>query len=629
MPGQPSDETHLPPKRRGPRVGVNGPTNLGQSPKRGHKPGDIIGSHYKVIRQIGAGGMGVVYEVINTITGVPAAVKRLSQELASSREYCAEFVREASNSMQFSTTSRYLVTTQTVAIDDYGPFLVLDYIEHPTLRTVINQNPKGIELEGAVNILHGLAIAISELHRLEYVHRDLKPENVFVVSNVNQQLVMLADFGLSKPLNLPTSPIIHKAGTERYMSPEQRNGFETDVRTDIYSFGIIATEMLNGESLAPGDLLEENRPDVPVQICNFLRRCTKGRRDLRPADSDELVEFFDAARKGLVGPLYPPAILHFVTKQPDVVIDVDGSNSPASLPLEIPFGTADERRIKVEAKWKQVSLHISFLNVQPGDEHTIELPAGYSFDAKLPDGCTLHFKNGSEVPLPLSGVVPQQGYFYFDVFHGTEVVLSQKVTFHPGENFWQPSIVIPPKPELVRTSLKFRNLQRDAIVKVDGDVVDHVSGWSAMVTPERIRRVKVEVDWRGFVVLSSTLSLNSGENRVVDVPLAYQLNAELPKEVTVKNQYGDVQSVPIRGLVPSSRRLSLSVFYRGISFGEFEIPISPGDVSWAPVLPTPRPSLLVASKLELEDVQVGANVWIDGTLIKSPYIGMFDIAIGS
>ena len=180
-------------------------------------------------------------EVINTITGLPSAVKRLSQELSSSREYCKEFVREASGSMQFSTMSRYLVTTQTVAIDDYGPFLVLDYIEHPTLRTVINQHPNGIDLEIAVNILHGLAVAISELHRLGYVHRDLKPENVFVASHVNQTLVMLADFGLSKPLNLPTSPNIQKAGTERYMSPEQRHGLETDVSVNIDSKFLISS----------------------------------------------------------------------------------------------------------------------------------------------------------------------------------------------------------------------------------------------------------------------------------------------------------------------------------------------------------------------------------------------------
>jgi serine/threonine protein kinase len=629
MPGQPTDVTRMPRRKRALPAERDVPTNLGTSASHNHAPGDVIGNHYEVVRQIGAGGMGVVYEVINKITGVPVAIKRLSCELSNSKEHRDAFIREATDSMKFTGKSEYFVTTQTVDIDAIGPFIVVEYVEHPTLRTIIERHPDGMSTDLAINILHGLAFSLTELHRLGFVHRDLKPENVFIGPPADKPLVMLADFGLSKSLTDRTRTSIRRAGTDRYISPEQRNGLETDVTTDIYAFGIMAMEMLNGDVLSPGDSLFELRPEIPIELCEYITKCTKGRREQRPADSNELFDFFDALRSGSISPVYPPAIVHFVAKQPDVVIDVDGSNSPASLPLEIPFDTADERRIKVEAKWKHVSLLISFLNLQPGDEHTIELPAGYSFDAKLPDGCTLHFKNGSEVPLPLSGVVPQQGYFYFDVFHGTEVVLSQKVIIHVGGNFWQPSIVLPAKPDLRRTTLRFTNLQPDAIVTVDGTIVDHKAGWSAMVAAERIRRVKVEVDWRGFVVLSSTLPLNSGENRVVDVPLVYQLNADLPKEVTVKNQYGDVQSFPIRGLVPSGRLLLLSVFYRGMPFGKFEVPINSVDVAWAPVLPIPQPSLLVASKLELVDVQLGANVWIDGALIKAPYIGMFDIAIGS
>lgn len=629
MPGQSTDETKLPPRRRGPRVGVDGPTNLGLSPHQGHKPGDIIGTHYKVVRLIGSGGMGVVYEVINTIIGVSSAVKRLSPELASSRKYCEEFVREASDSMQFSTMSRYLVTTQTVAIDDYGPFLVLDYIEHPTLRTVINQHSNGIDLHIAVNILHGLAVAISELHRVGYVHKDLKPENVFVGSHVYQTLVMLADFGLSKPLNLPTSPNIHKAGTERYMSPEQRNGLETDVRTDIYSFGIMAIELLTGDVLSPGDSLEDEKPDLPSSLCALVMRCTKRRKEQRPATSDELFDDLDAIRNALRVPTFPSAVLHFVTKQDGVMIDWDGNQISAESPLVIPFETSDERRIRVDAKWRHVSLLISFINLSPGDEHTIELPAGFVFDADLPTGCTLFYKNGSAVSLPISGQMPQQGYYYFEVFHDGASVLTQKVTIHPGENFWRPSIVLPAKPEMRRTTLQFTNLQPDANVRVEGTTIIHKYGWSAMVAAERIRRVHVEVDWRGLSVYSVTVPLNAGEHKVIDLPHVYELNANLPKEVTVKDESGVVQTFPMRGKVPSSGYLLLMVSYRGMSLGKFEVSINSVDVAWAPVLPIPQPSLLIASKLELVDVQLGATVWIDGVQLKAPYIAMFDIAIGS
>lgn len=629
MPGQSTDETKLPPRRRGPRVGVDGPTNLGLSPHQGHKPGDIIGTHYKVVRQIGAGGMGVVYEVINTITGTTFAIKRLSAELSGLIQHQEAFLSEAKDSMKFTGKSEYFVTTQTVDIDALGPFLVLEYVEHPTLRAIIENHPDGMPADVAITILHSLAWSLTDLHRLGYVHRDLKPENVFVGPPADEPLVMLADFGLSKSHTEQTRTSIRRAGTERYISPEQRNGLETDVTTDIYAFGIMAMELLAGDALSPGDSLEDEKPDLPSSLCALVMRCTKRRKEQRPATSDELFDDLDAIRNALRVPTFPSAVLHFVTKQDGVMIDWDGNQISAESPLVIPFETSDERRIRVDAKWRHVSLLISFINLSPGDEHTIELPAGFVFDADLPTGCTLFYKNGSAVSLPISGQMPQQGYYYFEVFHDGASVLTQKVTIHPGENFWRPSIVLPAKPEMRRTTLQFTNLQPDANVRVEGTTIIHKYGWSAMVAAERIRRVHVEVDWRGLSVYSVTVPLNAGEHKVIDLPHVYELNANLPKEVTVKDESGVVQTFPMRGKVPSSGYLLLMVSYRGMSLGKFEVPINSVDVAWAPVLPIPQPSLLIASKLELVDVQLGATVWIDGVQLKAPYIAMFDIAIGS
>jgi serine/threonine-protein kinase len=263
--------------------------------------------------------MGVVYEVINTITGIASAVKRLSAELSISVEHREAFIREATDTMQFTGKSEYFVTTHTVDIDANGPFLVLEYVEHPTLRSIIEQHPDGLPVDAATNILHGLAYSLVELHRLGFVHRDLKPENVFVGPPADEPLVMLADFGLSKSHTERTRTSIRRAGTDRYISPEQRNGLETDATTDIFAFGIMAMEMLNGDVLSPGDSLLELRPEIPVELCEYITKCTKGRREQRPADSNELFDFFDALRSGSISPVYPPAIVHFFAKQPDVV----------------------------------------------------------------------------------------------------------------------------------------------------------------------------------------------------------------------------------------------------------------------------------------------------------------------
>ena len=629
MPGQPTDETKLPPRRRGARVGVDGPTNLGLGPHQGHKPGDIIGTHYKVVRQIGAGGMGVVYEVINTITGVPSAVKRLSPELSISAEHREAFIREATDTILFTGKSEYFVTTQTVDIDALGPFLVLEYVEHPTLRAIIENHPDGMPTDAAIAVLHGLAYSLSELHRLGFVHRDLKPENVFVGPPADEPLVMLADFGLSKSHTERTRTSIRRAGTDRYISPEQRNGLETNITTDIYAFGIMAIELLTGDVLSPGDSLEDEKPDLPADFCTLVNRCTKRRQEQRPSTSDELFEVLDTIRNQLMVPKFRPGVIHFVTKQPGVVIDCAGQQSSAESPLVIPFETSDERRIMVDAKWKHVSLLISFINLSPGDEHTIELPAGFVFDAELPTGCTLFYKNGSAVSLPISGQMPQQGYYYFEVFHDGASVLSQKVTIHPGENYWRPSVVLPAKPEALQTTLRLLNLLPDSVVIISGEIVKSPFVFSREIARGETIQVQVDSRWRGVGLFVSAVTLKAGDDKSIEIPSGYQLNVELPLGVTPKGVAGNTLTFPIKADLPASRSLQVELYYRNQSLGKHTVMLSAGVNTWTPTVTLPSEPQKLMSKLTLYGVMAGAEVWINGIANSGSFVEMIEIPTGA
>lgn len=205
------------------------------------KPGDVIAGQFEVVRTVGRGGMGVVYEVVDRLTRQRLALKTIRPSLVRHPRIVETFVREV-------TLARRLRHPGIVAVFDVrqeGPllFFTMEYLEGRTLRAVLAERGL-LALKETVEILGQLCSALEHAHQLT-VHCDISPENVMVLEGG----VKLLDFGIAKALDLHTAS--HRAvGKTFYTAPEQREDWaKVDARADIYALGILFYEMLTGKRL--------------------------------------------------------------------------------------------------------------------------------------------------------------------------------------------------------------------------------------------------------------------------------------------------------------------------------------------------------------------------------------------
>ena len=210
------------------------------------EPGTQV-AQYRVISKLGSGGMGVVYLAEDTRLRRQVALKFLSEEYSSVRTFRERFLREARSAAQLNHPN--IVTIYEVAEVDQRVFIAMEHIKGKSLRRLIaeGQLSIGARLELLSQICKGLAVA----HRAGIVHRDVKPSNILVD---DAQRVRLLDFGLAKKTNdseLTVTGTIQ--GTVNYMSPEQSRGEEVDHRSDIFSAGVVAYELLTGQPPFKGD----------------------------------------------------------------------------------------------------------------------------------------------------------------------------------------------------------------------------------------------------------------------------------------------------------------------------------------------------------------------------------------
>ena len=250
--------------------------------------------HYEIVRLLGAGGMGEVYQGHDPRLGRDVAIKILPHEFAASPVRLHRFEREAQAAAALSHPN--ILAVYDVGTDGGTPYLISEYLEGRTLREVLNEGPitfrKALEL--ARQILSGLSAA----HTRGITHRDLKPENIFLTSDGR---VKILDFGIAKWVGPPSGETEMKTnapdtetdpgtilGTAGYMAPEQATGRAVDFRSDQFAFGIVLFEMLSGrraferasrvEELAaivrdePPELAGI-RPETPLPLQWLLKRC--------------------------------------------------------------------------------------------------------------------------------------------------------------------------------------------------------------------------------------------------------------------------------------------------------------------------------------------------------------------
>jgi eukaryotic-like serine/threonine-protein kinase len=232
------------------------------------EPGQLLSGKYQLIRLLGQGGMGSVWHAHHLTLNAPVALKFIeSEELDGAA--LQRFLGEAR--MVAALRSPHVVQILDYGVDDQTPHFAMELLEGETLATRLKrQGPLGFQQ--TLRVVQHVARAIARAHDAGVIHRDLKPANVFIVSNDDDELIKVLDFGIAKSTRglLADSAAVSTRsgatlGTPSYMSPEQLDADQSiDARTDIWALGVLAYQCLLGKLPFAGDSLGQ----VVLSICS-------------------------------------------------------------------------------------------------------------------------------------------------------------------------------------------------------------------------------------------------------------------------------------------------------------------------------------------------------------------------
>ena len=263
-------------------------------------------SHYRILSQLGAGGMGVVYRAEDVRLGREVAVKFVSDDFAGDPQVVQRLRSEARAASALNHPN--ICTIYDVGEHEGRPFIVMELIKGQTLRDRLSGGP--LRAHHVVDIGIGIADALHATHSDKIIHRDIKPGNIFLT---DRHQVKVLDFGLAKTTRVAdpntTGATMDKTlagvtlGTVSYMSPEQATGEELDGRTDLFSLGVVLYECATGRHPFPGKtsavILSAilNRapqapvtlnPELPLRLQEVINNCLEKDRELRYQSAADL-----------------------------------------------------------------------------------------------------------------------------------------------------------------------------------------------------------------------------------------------------------------------------------------------------------------------------------------------------
>ena len=202
---------------------------------------------YKIIREVGKGGMGCVYESLDSSNN-KVALKMMSAKAAAHPDYREMFDHEVRSLRKLSHPSIVKIVGEPFSDEGGNLFLPMEFVEGKTISQIVQANGAFNEQE-AISIFIKLLDAFSYIHNKSCIHRDVKPSNIMIRPDGS---ICVIDFGIAKDSKTSTGKTIGRVvGTDGYMSPEQANGYNIDTRTDIYSLGCLLHYMLTGTHAIP------------------------------------------------------------------------------------------------------------------------------------------------------------------------------------------------------------------------------------------------------------------------------------------------------------------------------------------------------------------------------------------
>jgi hypothetical protein len=273
------------------------------------KPDTTLGS-YRLIAQIGVGGMGEVWKAEDTRLGRVVAIKILPPAVAADPEMTARLRREARTAAQLNHPN--IATIHSIEEAEGRLFIVMEFVDGQSLTTIVKRGVSEAEL---CRIGGSVAEALAEAHSKGIVHRDIKPDNIMVAG----ARVKVLDFGIAKQVgpaasasDAPTAAFMTQQGmilgTIHYMSPEQALGKPVDPRTDIFSLGVVLYEGATGRLPFHGETITEtmtqiirDEPQEPLRVnpkispglSTIIQRCMRKNRDERYANATDLAKALD------------------------------------------------------------------------------------------------------------------------------------------------------------------------------------------------------------------------------------------------------------------------------------------------------------------------------------------------
>lgn len=256
----------------------------------------FLGSRYELQEPIGGGGMAVVYRALDTLLARTVAVKMLRPEFAGDEEFVRRFRQEAQSAARLSHPN--IVSLYDVGVDHGEYYIVMEYVDGPTLKDVIRERGP-LAVDESIEIAKQICDALAHAHSHHIIHRDIKPHNILLTRS---GVVKVTDFGIARAMTGDTITYQHATsvlGSVHYFSPEQARGGTTDVKSDIYSLGVVLYEMLTKQLPFSGDSpvsvalkhLRERfvdpralNPEIPQSVENIILRCLVKSPDMRYPD---------------------------------------------------------------------------------------------------------------------------------------------------------------------------------------------------------------------------------------------------------------------------------------------------------------------------------------------------------